>query len=153
MGIYIPKNRAAVKEKDPVAYEVITSFIGENFTYMERIAPEFEGTFKMYLDKNELYTFKSQYIQNARLTGDKNSNLEGNDLDNILIGNKGNNIIDGRGGKDIVRFTGASTEYSISKNDDAIVVKDNKAGDGENTLKKIEVLRFTDKDIEVGEIR
>ncbi len=147
-GMYVPKTRADVKEKDAPAYEVITTFLGENLTYMERIAPEFEGTFKMHLDKAEPYTFKSQYLQNARLTGDKNANLEGNDLDNILIGNKGKNIIDGKEGNDVVQFTGKSDEYTITKDGDKVIVKDSKDRDGENTLINIEVLRFTDKDVE-----
>ncbi len=77
-GLYVPKTRQDVKAKDAPAYNIISSFLGDNLTYMERIAPEFEGTFKLYLDKAEPYTFKSQYLQNARLTGDKNSNLTGN---------------------------------------------------------------------------
>ncbi len=146
-GIYVPKTRKAVMEKDPKAYEIIKAFLGDNFTYMERISPEFEGTFKLNLDTSNPYTYKSQYLLNARLIGDKNSNLEGNDLDNILIGNKGNNIMDGKKGKDVVQFTGTSSEYSITKSDDKIVVKDNKNRDGEDTLKNIEILRFTDKDV------
>ncbi len=146
-GMYVPKNRAAVKEKDKLAYDIITTFIGEHLTYMERIAPEFEGTFKMYLDKKEPYTYKSQYLQNLRLTGDKNSNIEGNDLDNILIGNKGNNELDGKAGNDVVQFSGLSTEYEIIKNGDSIVVKDKQNRDGEDTLVSVEVLRFTDNDV------
>ncbi len=151
-GMYVPKTRAQVKELDAPAYEVITTFLGENLSYMERIAPEFEGTFKMNFDSKRPYTFKSQYLQNARLTGDKNSNLEGNELDNILIGNKGNNTIDGKGGNDVVQFSGASSEYTISKNGDKVVVKDNGGRDGENTLLNIEVLRFKDKDLIVSEM-
>ncbi len=129
-GMYVPKNRAGVKEKDKPAYDIITSFLGDNFTYMERIAPEFDGTFKMYLDEKEPYTYKSQYLMNARLTGEKNSNLEGNGLDNILLGNKGNNVLDGKDGKDVVQFAGVSTEYTISKDGDTILIKDTKARDG-----------------------
>ncbi len=93
---------------------------------MERIAPEFDGTFKMYLDKTDSYTFKSQYIQNARLTGENNSSLIANDLDNILIGKRGNNTLDGFNGNDIVQFTGYSDEYTINKTNDKIIVNDNK---------------------------
>ncbi len=46
-GAYVPKTRAAVKEKDPQAYAIITSFMPPRFTYMERIDPKFSGTFKM----------------------------------------------------------------------------------------------------------
>ncbi len=152
-GMYVPKNRAGVKEKDRAAYDIITSFLGENLTYMERIAPEFEGTFKMSFDEKSPYTYKSQYLQNVRLTGDKNSNLEGNDLDNILIGNSGNNKIDGKAGNNVVQFTGKSEEYSISKSSDSIIVKDNKSRDGEDTLVNIAVLRFTDKDVNTSDVK
>ncbi|MFW0181124.1 hypothetical protein [Rothia sp. P5766] len=151
-GIYIPKNRSQVQEKDPAAYEVITDFVGPELSYMERISPDFDGTFKLYLDQNETYTFKSQYNQNARLTGAKNSNLEGNNLDNILLGNKGNNIIDGKDGNDVVQLSSKSTEYVLTRDGEDILIKDKKSRDGEDTLKNIEILRFTDKDIPVDEI-
>ncbi len=151
-GMYVPKRRMGVKIKDEVAYNIITSFLGDYLTYMERIAPEFESTFKMNLDKTQAYTFKSQYLQNARLTGDKNSSLEGNALDNILLGNKGNNTLDGKDGEDVVQFSGKSIEYKISKQGDNIMVKDTKDRDGEDTLINIEILRFTDRDIKDSEI-
>ncbi len=152
-GMYVPKTRKQVKELDAPAYEVITIFLGENLTYMERIAPEFEGTFKMNLDESQPYTYKSQYLQNVRLTGDKNSNLEANDLDNILIGNKGNNTIDGKGGSDVVQFSGKSSEYTMTKSGDKVIVKDSKDRDGENTLINIEVIRFKDMDVNAKEIK
>ncbi len=151
-GMYVPKNRADVKTIDKPAYDIITSFIGENLTYMERIAPEFDGKFKLYLDKDEPYTFKSQYIQNARLTGKNNSSILANELDNILIGNSGNNTLDGANGNDVVQFTGSSDEYTISNIDEKTIVKDSKNRDGEDTLLNVEILRFTDKDINSSEL-
>ncbi len=152
-GMYVPKTRKDVIEKDPKAYEIINTFLGDNFTYMERVSPEFEGTFKMSLDTANPYTYKSQYLTKARLTGEKNSNLEGNDFNNILIGNKGNNTLDGKQGENVVQFNGASSEYTITKNGDSIVVKDTKNRDGEDTLMNIAVLRFTDKDVMANEIK
>ncbi len=151
-GTYIPKTRKDVKEQDPQAYRIIHGFLGPVLTYMERISPEFNGTFKIYRDPSEPYTYKSQYLQNVRLTGDKNSSLEGNNLNNVLIGNKGNNALIGRGGEDVVQFSGASSDYSIKKNDGTIVVKDTKNRDGEDTLIDIEILRFTDRDLFVEEV-
>ncbi|MDB1145292.1 MAG: hypothetical protein KGV48_003040 [Alcaligenaceae bacterium] len=151
-GMYIPKNRQGVKEKDPISYEVITAFLGPYLTYMERIAPEFEGTFKMSLDKALPYTFKSQYLQNARLTGHKNTHLEGNALDNILLGNAGNNTLDGKEGTDVVQFSGASSEYTIKKDKNTVVVKDQKNRDGKDILKNIDILRFTDQDVRVDQL-
>ncbi len=151
-GMYVPKTRKDVEEKDPKAYEIVNTFLGENLTYMERIAPEFEGTFSISFDKSQPYTHKSQYLQHVRLTGEKNSNLEGNDFDNIFIGNKGNNKMDGKKGEDVVQFAGKSTEYTISKDGDSIIVKDKNDRDGQDSLVNIEILRFTDKDIMTKDI-
>ena len=114
---------------------------------MARINPEFSGTFKMYYDEKEPYTYKSKYLLNTRLIGTKDTSLIGNKEDNILLGNTGNNIIDGKEGTDVVQFSGASTEYEITTDDGKTIVKDKKNRDGEDILVNIEILRFTDKDI------
>ncbi|MCH4886547.1 hypothetical protein EZV73_03155 [Acidaminobacter sp. JC074] len=143
-GIYIAKDRNEIKEKDPMGLEALESFLPEYLTYMDRISPDFEGTFEMSYKEELAYTFKSQYMNKARLTGEKNSNLSANDRDNILMGNKGNNVIDGKDGVDIVQFSGSSFEYEISDNQ----VKDLRGRDGVDTLKNIEILRFADKDVQ-----
>ena len=145
-GIYIAKTREDIKEKDPIGYKLVESFLPPYFTYMDRLDDSFSGTFNMTLDINETYTYKSQYITNLRLTGSNNTNIIGNDLDNILLGNSGNNILDGGYGIDIVQFIGASYEYILDGN----VITDTLNRDGQDTLINIEVLRFTDKDIEIG---
>ncbi len=152
-GMYVPKNRAAVKAKDPHVYQIITSFMPENFTYMERIDSNFAGVFQMSLDPKKPYTYKSQYLQNARLTGKNNSALVGNDLDNILLGNAGSNQLDGGKGNDVVQFSGAFDEYKISKSGNKLVVTDTKNRDGKDTLTKVEILRFTDMDVLVSSIK
>ena len=96
---------------------------------------------------------KSKYLKNARLLGNKNTGLIGNLEDNILMGNSGNNEIDGKEGMDIVQFTGAAVDYEIIKKDNSIVVKDKMNRDGLDTLIGIEILRFTDKDIAVSEVK
>lgn len=146
-GMYIAKDRSGIAEKDPKGYEVVTDFLPPTLTYMGRIDASFEGDFKMYLDKNEPYTHKSQYLINARLLGNKASNLFANDNDNILMGNEGNNIIDGKNGIDVVQFSGAFSEYEIKSEGDSLMVKDLKDRDGIDKLINIEILRFTDKDI------
>ncbi len=142
-GIYIAKSREEVKVKDPNGLQAVESFLPKYFTYMDRISPKFEGTFHMQINEDIPYTYKSQYIINAQLTGSNNSNLIGNDKDNILIGNSGNNIIDGKDGVDIVQFSGSRDEYIIEK--DKITDKLNR--DGVDQLINIEMLRFTDQDI------
>lgn len=144
-GLYVAKNRAEVAKKDPQGLQTLESFLPNYFTYMDRVSPSFEGSFLMHFDKEKSYTYKSQYIRNARLTGTLNSNLVGNNQDNILIGNKGNNTIDGKEGIDVVQFSGMSTEYDITNG----IVRDLKGRDGTDTLRNVEIMRFTDKDIHI----
>lgn len=146
-GVYSSKNREEMKIKDPMGFALINSFLSPYFTQMERIDPHFMGTFKIYEDKNEPYTYKSKYFTNIRLTGDNNSNLIGNYRDNILIGNSGNNIIDGKGGKDIVQFEKTFHDYLIKMKNEKIIVIEKKNGKHVDILFNIEVLRFVDKDI------
>ncbi len=146
-GLYVAKNREAIKTKDPVGYAALESFLPSSFTYMDRVAPTFDGTFSLTYTAALSYTHKSQYIDNVRLTGMLNSGILGNERDNILVGNAGNNELDGGAGIDIVQFTGSSHEYEIANG----IVKDTKGRDGIDTLKNIEVLRFTDKDIQIGQ--
>lgn len=146
-GLYSSKTREDIKVNDPLGYEVVSSFLSPYLTYMARINPSFEGTFKMYYDKQESYTNKSKYLINVKLIGKNNSNLIGNNENNILIGNEGNNIIDGKNGKDVVQFSSVSINYKISIKKDKITVIDKANIKHIDTLLNIEVLRFKDKDI------
>ncbi len=147
-GIYVAKTRAEVAQKDSQGYAIVQAFLPEKITYMVRIDAGFSGTFKMHFDGNTPYTHKSRYLLNASLLGSNNSNLTGNDDNNILIGNSGNNTIDGKAGTDVVQFTGASTEYTIVNQNGVKTVTDTLNRDGTDTLIDIEVLRFTDTDIQ-----
>ncbi len=109
--------------------------------YEALIDPGFRDTFSLRLNERLPYTHKSQYYVEATLTGNRNSNLLGNDADNIFRGNAGDNTIDGQEGTDMVIFQGKKEEYEIQGN----VVKDSVPGrDGTDTLISIEVMRFTD---------
>lgn len=144
-GIYTAKNREEVKLKDPAAAKIIHEFIGDYLTYMARISPDFSGTFKMNLDESIPYTYKSQYLNNARLLGNLPSNIEANDRDNILIGNNSNNIIDGKKGYDIVQYSAKRNQFKIIENNGNIIIQDliNKSKD---ELHNIEIIRFIDID-------
>lgn len=152
-GIYTSKTRDDIKKNDPMGYKIVSEFLPSYITYMARIDSEFSGTFKMYYDEKEPYTHKSKYLKNARLLGNKNTGLIGNSESNILMGNGGNNEIDGKEGLDIVQFTGASVDYKITKKDNTLIAIDNLNRDGIDTLRNIEVLRFTDNDIIVSEVQ
>jgi len=146
-GLYAAKNRAEVKQKDAPAAKIINEFLGDSLSYLARIEGSFIGDYKMYLDENDLYTHKSQYLDNCRLTGSNASNLYANDRNNILIGNSANNIIDGNQGFDIVQFSGVKADYLIEDGDGKLFIKDTKDRDGEDLLLNIEVLRFLDQDL------
>ncbi|MCT4620090.1 MAG: hypothetical protein N4A62_11950 [Marinisporobacter sp.] len=152
-GIYTSKTREDIKKNDPMGYKIVSEFLPSSITYMARVDSEFSGTFKMYYDEKEPYTHKSKYLKNARLLGNKNTGLIGNSESNILMGNSGNNEIDGKEGVDIVQFAGKSENYKIELKDNIAIIEDQLNGDGKDTLKEIEILRFTDKDILVKDLK
>ena len=115
----------------------------------------FEGTFSLVYDEENTYTNKSQFLVHVSLTGGKNSNLIGNGFDNTLTGNTGDNrftpgpgndTLDGGEGTDTAVFSGPSADYTVTNQGDVVTVKDESAErDGENALRNIERLQFTDK--------
>lgn len=151
-GIYKPQTRENIQQIDPAGTTLIEKFLSPNITYMTRIHSDFNGVFLMYFNPDHQYTYKSQYLLNARLIGTADSGLSGNIHDNILIGNLGNNTIDGGEGTDVVQFSGISSQYTIIKSDNSVTVQDNLNRDGVDTLKEIEILRFMDKDISIFDL-
>lgn len=147
-GVYTAKTREAIKEKDPMGYDIITSFLPKYINTFMPVDESFAGTFDMNYDASKPYTSKSRYLQHLILQGDNNADIIGNDQDNIFMGNAGINNIDGGRGRNIVQLRGASPEYTITDGDDGtITVKDSIDGrDGQLILKNIQVLRFTDKE-------
>jgi Ca2+-binding RTX toxin-like protein len=78
------------------------------------------------------------------LTGDANANT--------LRGGGGNDVIDGGAGTDTAQYLGASTDYNWTQGSDGSwTVKDLRAGaaDGVDTLKSIELLKFSDKVVQL----
>lgn len=152
-GIYTSKTREDVIKNDILGYKIVSKFLPSYLTYMVRIDPEFSGSFKMYFDKNDPYTYKSQYMINTRLLGSKNSGIIGNAEDNTFMGNMGDNTIEGKEGIDVVQYSGSSDQYKIFISESSVVVEDSLKRDGKDKLFNIEILRFTDRDIYVKEIK
>lgn len=147
-GIYSAKSRADIQSQDPLGYAAMQAFFQPNLTYMARIDSAFSGTFSLQLDNNKTYTYKSQYLTHARLTGSNNSGLLGNALDNQLAGNSGANSLDGAEGTDTVLLQGTFAEYSIQKNTHSFLIQDSiNSRDGSIEIRNIEVLKFKDKTI------
>ena len=119
----------------------------------------FAGTFSMTLDSAQAYTYKSQHLRKATLTGSRDANLTGNRHDNALTGNAGNNGLEGGGGndelvggggEDTVIFTGPASEYNIVYNQDSVTVRDlQEDRDGTDLLSDVELLRFSDSSVQV----
>jgi len=73
--------------------------------------------------------------------------LLGNAQNNRLTGGLGNDWIDGRAGSDIAIFTGQCADYLVSIGFDKVFVLAKDGRSGFDTLLSIEVLKFSDKSI------
>ena len=84
---------------------------------------------------------------------DGNDTLIGGSGNDVLLGGAGDDFMDGGAGEDTVQLGGSSTDYSWSVGADGLVtVKDLRAVayDGTDTLKNVEILRFSDKSVTLG---
>jgi len=158
-GRYFASSRKLMKEYDPEGYALMQKFYPPFLTYTPELPDNFEGTFSLAFDESQVYTYKSQHLQNVTLTGTNNANLMGNAYDNVLTGNEGDNILTGGAGKDILHggegrdtavFSGPRSEYMIEiHNGDFKITDKIQDRDGEDFLKNIEVLKFSDQVVEI----
>ena len=158
-GRYFAGSRERMKELDPDGYTLIQKFFTPYLTYSPELPEYFEGTFSLKFDESLVYTYKSQHLVDVTLTGSNNADLIGNNFDNTLTGNAGNNVFVGDGGDDAIYggagndtavFSGIYSEYKITEAEGAILVEDNQPQrDGSDTIKNIEILRFSDKEIKL----
>mgnify|MGYP000698503216 CR=1 FL=1 len=140
-GGYIAKTRSDIIDKDPEGASLMDNkFFHSYLTYNARIDESFSGDFSLRLDQSKPYTYHAQYLKDVTLTGDKDSNIIVNAMDNFLTGNSGNNT---------VIFSGDSSEYSITLSSNQVVVEDLQDNrDGKNTIAGVEILKFKDTSIE-----
>jgi hypothetical protein len=157
-GRYFAGSRERMKELDPAGYALIQKFFPPYLTYTPELPEYFEGTFSLTFDESKPYSYKSQHLVNVTLTGSNDSSLIGNDFDNTLTGNAGNNVFEGRGGNDTLDggigtdtavFSGIYAEYKITRGGTFIVEDNQQQRDGSDTLRNIEILRFSDKEIKL----
>lgn len=148
-GFYAAQTREDIQTKDPMGWALVEKYFSPYLTYNAQLDAAFEGTFMMTFDANVPYTYKSQYMLHATLTGNNNSHLTGNDQNNELTGNAGDNSLDGFDGTDTAVFPQAKSNYTITKNNDGSLTI---IGDGIDTLINIEQLKFSDETIATGSL-
>ncbi len=120
--------REAMEMGDPKLYKLVKGFFGETLEYEAEWDMPVGLDFLLHREETLDYTYRSQYLKNARLFGDNSINLIGNNYDNILVGNDGMNRLAGYGGhdvlvgqignNDIAKFQGIPEEYTIVEMDD-----------------------------------
>lgn len=141
-GMYIAKTRDDLATKDPAGSALMDNkFFHPYLTYNARIDGSFVGDFSLRFSTNLSYTNHSQYLKDITLTGTNESNVVVNQLNNNITGNSVVNT---------VIFSGPSSEYQITRDNDQVTVQDLQDNrDGLNTLTDIEKMRFTDTTMDV----
>ncbi len=140
-GLYVAKTREEIPTEDPQGAALPSKFFHPYLTYDARIDADFEGVFSLRFTSDLPYTHHAQYLKDVTLTGSRDSGVRVNQLDNRITGNSGSNT---------VVFSGDSSEYTVRRDGDEVVVTDNTSGrDGVNTLVGIEKLEFTDQTIDL----
>ncbi|MCF2859152.1 hypothetical protein L1286_16840 [Pseudoalteromonas sp. SMS1] len=140
--IYVAKVRGDIANEDASGALLLDNkFFSPFLTYNARIDEGFIGDFSLRLNTDLPYSHHAQYLKDVTLTGTNNSNVIVNQLDNNITGNAGENT---------VIFSGPSSEYLVTNENDRVIVQDMRDNrDGENTLTMIEKLKFSDTTIDV----
>jgi hypothetical protein len=147
-GMFGYSDRAELEERDPAGAAIVRSLFGEALDFLALIDASFEGRFFMTLRADLPDTARSQHLVRAQLRGYSDSDLVGNDRDNVLGGNAGDNALFGAGGHDVAVFQGPRDEYTVELAGGAARVTDTAAGrDGRDLCIGFEVLRFADGDV------
>ncbi len=149
-GMFGYSDRAELMERDPAGAEIVRGFVGESLDILALIDAGFEGRYYMTRRADSPYTERSQHLLRAQLRGYFDSDLVGNERDNVLGGNTGNNTLVGGSGRDIAVFQGPRAEYTIEFVEGAARVTDSTPGrDGRDLCLGFELLRFADGELPV----
>ncbi|QDV08489.1 hypothetical protein Poly30_40360 [Planctomycetes bacterium Poly30] len=159
-GVYAFGDRPAMEAGDFSTFDLLQLFFTPEQTFVAEVDMNFTGTFDLLYNQSLPYTNRSQYLTNVRLTGDHTAELFGNGLDNTLIGNDGNNNLKGRAGDDTIDggpgldtavFSAPRSEYTITNNGDGTTtVRHNVVpGSGTDVVRNIEILNFTDQNVNI----
>lgn len=159
-GRYFAGSREKLKTFDPVGYALVEKFFHPYLTYTPELPETFDGHFSLTFDESLVYTYKSQHLNHVTLTGSANADITGNGRDNVLTGNDGDNVLRGgagddhligAGGRDTALYSGPRSAYTIThENGRTTVVDQAPDRDGTDTLRQVEVIRFSDQAVELS---
>ena len=147
-GMFGYSDRAELMERDPGGAAIVRGLVGESLDILALVDPGFEGRYYLSRRADSPYTMRSQHLVRAQLRGHLDSDLVGNERDNVLGGNAGDNTLVGAAGHDVAVFQGPRSEYTVELVDGAARVSDTTPGrDGRDLCLGFEVLRFADGDV------
>ena len=147
---------------DGTGFVIVKEFLPEYHQYTARIDsskvnaylnlnPSLNNTFKIQIssDKDEKYTFKSQYIKNLKIIGSAALNILGNSQNNYFEGNSANNTFDGSDGTDVLKINGNKNDFSIEKLADG-VTKISGRSIGTDKVINVEYIKFSDEVVKIN---
>ncbi len=128
--------------------EASTTLIDSSYDFLLRIGGDRDDTLTGGTGAERLSGGKGNDLIDAGLGDDW---LEGQDGDDTLKGGEGADVIDGGLGVDVAVFSGALTDYVLSKNQAGVVSVSNKQGTTDFLL-NIQYLQFDDLRVDTREI-
>lgn len=106
-------------------------------------------TFDLNIQIDEYYTDNIAPVITGTPLSDR---LAGSAKSELFVGGEGNDIIDGGEGDDAARFSGTSGHFSVEITRDGVMVRDLQDGEGIDTLRNIETLKFDDLFLPLGDL-
>lgn len=157
-GTYAFGSRPDMEAGDASTVQLLEDFFTPEHTFLAELDPAFGGNFDLLFRESIGYTNRSQYLRRVTLTGDNTAEIFGAEGNNVLTGNAGNNNLNGRAGDDLLDggpgldsaiYFAPRAEFTITANGDGstTVRHDVTPGLGTDTLRNIEILVFSDQNV------
>ena len=127
---------------DPLLHGIISEFFGESLQYIPVLPSNFNSSFLLQRQVGLDYTFRSQFLNGAKLTGSNSASVVGNNSINHLYGNDGDNSFQGFMGDDTI-YGGPGIDRSIylGARDDYIIIPPEYTADSSHQIRDIQADR------------